>query len=64
MKPSHPNHMHIGDKSPFPSSHTNSRPSARMVGVKSKPGGEGKQQSANANMRKKPKGGMTGPGEA
>jgi hypothetical protein len=68
MKPSNPNHMHIGGdgKHPFPKpfAQGNSRPLAHTVGVKNKPGGEGKMESANASMRKKPKGGMTGPGEA
>jgi hypothetical protein len=66
MKPTNPNHMHIGGdgKHPFQKSFSNSRPMAKTFGVKSKPGGEGKLISANASMRTKPKGGMTGPGEA
>lgn len=64
MKPSQPNNMHIGGdgKHPFSKSWSNSKPSAKTVGVGPKPGGEGDKISANAAMKKKSP--MQGPGKA
>lgn len=77
MKPTFTNNMHItkGGRTtptgkngihpfPLPMSGGNSRPLAKMVGIGQKPGGNGDKISANAAMRTRPKGGMTGPGEA